>query len=233
MGALSLVWYICEKIKKYSLKAVFIKSIVSALFIAVAACGYYCSLRNGSASTLGIFVITGLLFGLLGDIWLDLKYVFPEKDGAFTYAGFAVFAVGHLLYIAGIIINYFVPDASGKALYIIVPALLALAVSTGNILLEKPMKLRFGKMKPTVFAYGAILFCTLLISGSLAYMNGWQDRTLDLICIGAALFAVSDLVLSGTYFGVEKKERPIDFILNYLTYYGGQFIIAYSLLFLK
>ena len=49
--------------------------------------------------------------------------------------------------------------------------------------------------------------------------------------IGGILFAISDLVLSGTYFG-EGKERPIDFILNYITYYGAQFTIAFSIMFL-
>ena len=28
------------------------------------------------------------------------------------------------------------------------------------------------------------------------------------------------------------KERPVDIISNYILYYGGQFLIAYSLLFL-
>ena len=49
--------------------------------------------------------------------------------------------------------------------------------------------------------------------------------------VGAVLFAISDLVLSGTFFG-KGKERPIDFILNYLTYYGAQFTIAMVLLFI-
>jgi hypothetical protein len=47
---------------------------------------------------------------------------------------------------------------------------------------------------------------------------------------GAVSFTLSDLVLSGTFFG-EGKERPIDFILNYSTYYSAQFVIAFMLLF--
>jgi len=45
------------------------------------------------------------------------------------------------------------------------------------------------------------------------------------------LFTASDLVLSKTYFG-EGHERPIDFILNYFTYYPAQFLIASSLMFM-
>ena len=49
---------------------------------------------------------------------------------------------------------------------------------------------------------------------------------------GGILFALSDLILSGTFFG-EGKERSVDLILNYLTYYGGQFLIAFSLAWLR
>ena len=62
-------------------------------------------------------------------------------------------------------------------------------------------------------------------------LNGWKVTTLNLFFIGGILFALSDLVLSGTYFG--GKERPVDIILNYLTYYPAQFLIALSLLYLS
>ena len=64
-----LVLYIREKIASYSVKAVLLKSVVSVLFITVAVLGWYLSTRG----ILGTFVIIGLTFGLLGDIWLDLK----------------------------------------------------------------------------------------------------------------------------------------------------------------
>ena len=47
---------------------------------------------------------------------------------------------------------------------------------------------------------------------------------------GGVLFAISDLILSGTYFG-EGKERPVDIITNGVTYYLAQFAIAFSLFF--
>ena len=93
------------------------------------------------------------------------------------------------------------------------------------------MKLHYGKMKGIVIGYGVLLFSTVLLSGSLAMANGWQNPTLNLFFAGGVLFALSDLVLSGTYFGV-GKERPVDIISNYILYYGGQFLIAYSLLYL-
>ena len=227
-GALLLFVYIREKIKAYSVKAVLLKSLVSVLFVAVGVYGTWLSAQKGSIRPLCPFVVLGLLFGLLGDIWLDLKYVFPEKDEPFTYAGFCVFGVGHILFILGMLLTYY---PAGRPAAVFVPLLIGLVLSLGNALLEKPMKLHYGKLKPIVIAYGALLFSMVLIAGSLALAYGWREMPLNLLFIGGIFFALSDLILSGTYFGV-NRERPIDLALNYITYYSGQFLIASALVFL-
>ena len=142
-----LVLYIREKIASYSVKAVLLKSVVSVLFITVAVLGWYLSNKG----ILGIFVIIWLTFGLLGDIWLDLKYVFRDYDDQFTYAGFASFGIGHILYIVGLLSQYM----SGTRLtFIIIPLILGTLLSLCNAVLEKPMKLHYGKMKGIVIGYG-------------------------------------------------------------------------------
>ena len=222
-----LALYVREKIKAYSLRAVLIKSVVSMLFIAVGIYGLYVSSANTSGNPIGALVVMGLVCGLLGDIWLDLKYVFPEHDLLFTYAGFASFGIGHVLYISGMLTRFYPP---GGFAHVLIPFVLAIAMSAANAALEKPMRLDYGRMKPVVIAYGVLLFSTLLVSGSLALSYGWQEPALNLLFAGAVLFTASDLVLSGTYFGT-GHERPIDFVLNYFTYYPAQFLIATALLF--
>lgn len=226
-GAVLLFVYIREKIRAYSVKAVILKSGVSVLFVAVGVYGSWLSAAKGTAALLCPFVVLGLVFGLMGDIWLDLKYVFPEKDEPFTYAGFCVFGVGHILYITGMLLSRY---PAGKPMTVVVPILLAVLMSIGNVVLEKPMKLHYGKFKAIVIAYGVLLFGMVLIAGSLALVHGWKETPLNLLFIGGIFFAVSDLILSGTYFGV-GKERPIDLTLNYLTYYTAQFLIASALVF--
>ena len=215
LGAIALAVYIPEKIRGYTLKAVFKKSIVSVLFVAVAAAA-------GSSAPLAPFVTVGLTFGLLGDIWLDLKYVFPLYDEILTYAGFSVFGIGHILYITGLIRQY------GTGRFLVLSFVLA-AIAAGMVAaMERPMKLVYGRMRKAVILYGFALFSTVFVSGNLLLSAG--GMALRLFFTGGVMFAVSDLILSGTYFGT-GKDRPADIIANYLFYYGGQFLIAYSLMF--
>ena len=227
-GALALALFLYHKLRGPTLRAAICKSVTSALFVAVGCCGWFCAAAGGKLPILGAFLVPGLVFGLMGDIWLDLKYVYPDDDAPLTYAGFAVFGVGHILYQLGLILQYYIHGSPG---YVLLPMGLALLMTLGNVAMEKPMKLRFGQMKPVVLAYGFLLFLTVLLSGSLALLHEWKETALNLFFIGSVLFALSDLVLSGTYFG-EGKNRPVDIVLNYLTYFPAQFLIAFSLAFI-
>lgn len=223
-GAVTLALYLREKMRALSLRAAIWKSVVSAFFVATAVSGWFYASSGGRMPVFGAFIVPGLVFGLMGDIWLDLKFVYPGDDAPLTYAGFAVFGVGHILYQLGLIFQFYV---HGKPLYVLLPMGLALLATLGNLALEKPMKLDYGVMKPVVIAYGFLLFLTVALSGSLALLHRFSVAALNLFFAGSVLFAVSDLVLSGTYFGV-GKHRPVDIVLNYLTYYPAQFLIAFS-----
>ncbi|MBQ5952191.1 MAG: hypothetical protein IJL66_08595 [Lachnospiraceae bacterium] len=226
-GAAVLVLYIREKIRAFSVRALVLKSVVSALFIAVGIHGAYAAGVRGAMTRMHPFVLMGLLSGLLGDIWLDLKYVFPEKNRSFTLAGFSAFGIGHVFYMTGMLLRYF---PSGRPMFAVLPFVLGAAASAANAALEKPMKLNFGEMRKPVILYGFLLFSMLFLAGGLALAGGWRETPLTLMFAGGVLFAVSDLILSGTYFGT-GRGRPVDLASNYLTYYAGQFLIASALVF--
>ena len=225
IAVILLVWYLICKCKKYDLKELFIKIGISLLFVLLALVATY---KSGKITIFNVLVIIGLVFGLIGDILLDLKYIDLERSMGYTYSGFIVFGIGHIMFMSAMIMNYY---QSGGILYIILAIVLDIILSIATILMEKPLKLNYGRLKKISFAYALCLFGTCSFSLFLAIQNGFSILSLNMFLIGAILFAVSDLVLSGTYFG-EGKERPIDFILNYITYYGAQFTIAFLLLFI-
>ena len=219
-----IVWYVISKCKKYDLKELFLKTGVSLLFVVVAVIA---TLSSEKFTLLNAMVILGLVFGLVGDILLDLKYVDVERTKGYSYGGFIVFGIGHILYMIGLISTYY---QKGGVLFIILPIILAIALAVLTILMEKPLKLKYGEYKLISFLYAICLFGTCSFSLFLAIQNHFIIKSLNLFFVAALLFAASDLVLSGTFFG-EGKERPIDFALNYATYYGAQFLIAFLLIF--
>ncbi len=229
VGVLSLVAFNFVRVKEGGVKALLLKAFTSSMFVM---CAVFACLNNMSVSTLtfSLLVIAGLVFGLMGDIWLDLKFVYPNDNKIYTYAGFVSFLIGHFLFFEALIKNY--APTGTNPLYIFIPTLLAILLAAGIIILEKPMKMKYGEYKVVTFAYSFMLVDVTLLSGALAIMNSFKELTLDVMFIGLVFFLISDLILSGTYFG-EGKDRPVDIILNHTTYYIGQFLIASSLLFLN
>jgi YhhN-like protein. len=222
ISLIMLALYISEKLRGFTIKGVLRKSMVSFGFLAIGIIAMW-----ESDSGFGVFILLGLLFGLLGDIWLDLKFVHRDKEYEYTHAGFKCFAFGHIMYILGMLLRY--GDFS-RPLYIIIPVLLGLLSGFAVVGFGKIMKLDYGKFRDISMVYGAFLFGDCFLAGSLALMNSFSCLTLNLMFIGLVLFAISDLVLSGTYFG-EGHDKPIDIILNYITYYPGQFLIAWAIFF--
>ena len=224
LGAICLTLFLLEKCRKYSVKATMIKAMTSLFFIATCSVGLY---KNGTHK-LALFVLLALLLGLLGDIWLDFKYVFKSDERAFTYAGFTMFGVAHILYITGMFLEYYNNE---NFLYIVLPIIVGCIFGCANFILEKPMKLKFGEYKWIVIVYGCLLFSMASSAFSLLILHNFQNTTLWMMFFGGVLFAVSDLILSGTYFGI-NKERPVDIITNAVTYYAAQYLIAFSVYFI-
>ena len=224
LGGLAVFCFLFEKIKAYSVKAVCIKAVASLFFVSLAAYGLY----NAEHHIFPLFAVIALVLGMLGDIALDLKYVFKEKDYEFTVAGFVVFGLGHILYITGMFLEFYHDQ---NVLYIIVPIILAVAMGPITLFVGKLSKAQYGRFKWIALVYAMTLFGTSFTAFSLWMMVGFANTGLLLVFIGGILFAVSDLILNLTYFGV-GHEKPFDIISNTMTYYAAQFLIALAILFI-
>lgn len=222
LGLAALFVYIREKLKGCTVKALIIKSIVSALFIAAGFCAFY-----ANPGRCGLFILGGLVCGILGDIWLDLKYIYPAEDAPYTFSGFISFAIGHVLFISGMLLDFGGAVPAARMLLI---AALSIVLGFATVLSGPLMGLDYGRYRGVSMLYGPLLFGTALVALLLSQGSGFENTGLVMMLVGGVLFALSDLVLSGTYFGL-GRNRPVDIILNYIFYYGAQFTIALSILF--
>lgn len=224
LGIVATVAFLVIRVKEGGVKAAMIKALASTLFIATGVAA--ASTVMGYRISIALYVVMGLVMGLMGDIWLDLKWVYPEANDTYTFAGFGSFMIGHFFYLAGL---FHYADFT-KPLYIVVPAIVALLLGGGVVILEKPMKMVYGKFKAITGVYGFVLGFMTFLSGSLALMHNFKEMTLNFMFVGGVLFLLSDLILSGTYFG-EGKRRPVDIVTNHAAYYAAQFVIASAILF--
>ena len=222
LGLVFFVLFVIKCHKQRSVGGVFLKNAISAFFIITAVIAL---VDKPSEFQYGILILAGLVFGMLGDIYLDQKWVYPDDDKKYLYAGFISFAIGHLFYIPAIILNARNYGLELKYLWIAVA--FAVFVSAFVLISEKPTKQHFGEFKITVMLYGLVGAGMAGVS-MVAAVCTKQPR---FICcaIGGVMFLLSDLILSPMYFGPKEKNNPTNFFINHLTYYIAQYLLAFSI----
>lgn len=224
IGFLLLIFFLKLRVGEKRVEAVILKSFVSLCFIASALSSL--PRLSGKDFTFGILIVGGLIFCLLGDIWLDFKYICRDKEDTFTLTGFFAFTVGHCLYISALAVRF---CSDFKPYCILIPAGFAvfafLLIRFGGKLLKVNYE---GKYKLVAPFYSAIMTAFVTFSLALIILTGRKVPVLIFINIAGLFFMVSDSILNGTYFG-KGKDRPVHIITNHVTYYIAQFMIAFSL----
>jgi len=181
---------------------------------------------------LTLLTIAGMVFALLGDVWLDLKDTHLEQQKFYMFCGFSCFMICHLFFIVAMAMNYALPHWAWP-----VALAFGLLVAAFNIVTERPMGMDFGVYRWIVTVYSFIIGTATVLPWAYA-IHIWRTpgHTLQpaVFAVGMLLFLLSDLVLSQIYFNKdrEKANRRINYILNYLFYFGGQYTLALSLWFL-
>lgn len=229
----SVISFLVVRVKIGGIKALFLKTTASVLFVLSSFVALSIRPEN---YYYGVFIVIGLVFGMLGDIWLDLKYVHKEFDEPYTYAGMISFLVGHIFCVVGILAAYkeFVPWQIAFAVFN------AVLVTVISRVLSKKTGINYGKFSLIIFVYSTVTLLTVTFSlnalncfGILPMLNG--EDTLDVLpryatmFLGTIMFALSDLVLSFIFF---KKggNTSRNVILNHSVYFTSQFILALSIL---
>lgn len=166
-----------------------------------------------------VFILAGLVCGLIGDIILDLKVVYPESNDAYLNTGMAAFGIGHALYLVGTIL------IANPVVNLLAPILVAvgagLVLTPVTIFASKKMGIDFGKFFWQAVSYSFIL---TFMSAFTIYLAVLQ---LEFIVLagGLTLFLLSDLVLSLQYFGGKQSDKFL-IVVNHSLYYAAQILIA-------
>ncbi|MBQ4103420.1 MAG: hypothetical protein IJC90_03050 [Clostridia bacterium] len=220
LGIINLILFLAQRKPEVSLKVLFFKTTTSALFILTAFSAFY--ENDNCPEKLALLFFAGAVCGLLGDIWLDAKYIFPSEKNGLLKAGFISFLIGHIFFIAGMFITYGVSTIS-----IICGVVGAIGAPFFCILTEKLFKADFGKDKLISIVYTSVLMLATGISLGIAIDNNFDASSLVRF-IGMALFLGSDAVLAKIYF-CEGQNTRVNVVINHALYYLAQFLLATSL----
>lgn len=199
-----------------------LKLFASVTFVVLGISGFATSSSmTYGVSIVGLLMLGGAAFGLVGDGILALKDIDESRDCINILCGTISFAIGHIFYYIALI-DYagfsFIPLAVGAALDCIIIIVSMLG-----------MKLNFGKLLIPTIIYAFILSTTMVqaIYGAIVLHGSVASI---LLAIGFVLFLLSDLVLSLIYF-VPKKDKKL-VITNLTLYYLAQILIMFAIFFL-
>lgn len=209
---LQAIFITVEHQKKYVLADI-LKGAAAACFVIIGVTGYLTKTND----SFGLKLMIGLIFGMVGDILLNLRFVVSEDKGQKVFLlGIVSFLIGHILYLAALI-----PLTNHTLACVVIGGFLAacLLIYIFKTMDVKPAFKIFG-----VFYLGAVIIMTVIaIDVAFTIQN---IRSIE-YAIGAVLFMVSDIVLIfNTFSGKTKFSMRI---ANLSLYYVGQMLIAYCL----
>ncbi len=200
-----------------------IKAVASLGFIAI---GFTAILTMQAFNNGALFIIAGQIFGMIGDIVLDLKVVYQGKkeEGVYLTGGMVTFGLGHIMYFIAILL-YLTSNVLSLAtigICIAVAAVAAFAIVFGG---EKLMGFKFGKFTIHSVCYGFLLIFMSAISIAGWVLYGNQNPHMPVFAVGMILFLLSDIFLTQMYFGGKPNDKLLC-IINHSLYYAAQICVA-------
>lgn len=229
---LTVSLFLYTRIKRGGVEGVVTKSLASLSFILLAV--FLTATKTGLNyynSFAVCCIISGLVCGLIGDILLDLKVIYPFHQNKYLTYGMTSFGLGHLFYITSLIlfaqntINLFAEKWLYLAIIFAVSILLTVIIYYAS---KKILKFKFDNFGKIVNLYTFILLLATVISIYLSFLP--TGLPIYILAIGFVLFLLSDLVLSMQYFGGKQEDKSLIFI-NHLLYYLAQIVIAMFIFF--
>jgi len=181
------------------------KGCLSLLFVLAAL------VQKDPLNPYAVFVVTGLVFCLGGDVLLALP-----QNKAFML-GLVSFLVGHVFYVIGFF------SVAGPRGWTWVSLLLAAMTST---LVYWWLRSHLGKMKGPVIGYMGVITVMVCAASSVLGVPDFNLSGRIMVFSGAVAFYFSDVFVARDRF---MKEGFVNRLVGLPMYYAGQFLIAFSL----
>ncbi len=167
--------------------------------------GLVAILGQGAPPFYKVMIITGLVFSIMGDVFLML----PTDR---FVAGLVAFLIAHLFYIGA-----FIPEIGAFRWWPLVPFAL---FGIGVYLYLAPS---LGKLKLPVLLYVGVIMVMAWVAWERWLQTGQSGALLA--AFGAVLFVISDTILAINRFRVPFKSARF---FNLATYFTAQWLIAGS-----
>lgn len=216
------LFFCIQRSRGFSVSNLILKTVSSLCFLLT---GVAALIENNGAYIYGGLLIFGGILGLVGDVLLDLKGIYKQDEHTYLLGGFIAFLVGHIFYSTAII-----QTGTISTKMILLCFVGAVIFSVGNLGAAKIMKQEFGRYKLIVSIYVVFLALTMLLSIACMFTSHFEKKYV-LLAVGAVSFTLSDVVLSGTYFG-KGQDTGFFYFINHFLYYAGQYLIASSIMFM-
>lgn len=214
----SVTLFLVKRSKQATAKSLILKSFSSLIFVAVGVLALF----KVDATQTKALICLGLVCGLIGDIILDLKVMYPENSKIYFNFGTLMFGVGHILYFMGVFVYIKDQTVTGFGWVAITSLLLSLVISLLIAKCAPKLKLDMADNKVACVSYSTLLIFMALITIILAICG---IKLCWLLAVGFVLFLASDLILSVQYFGGKEQNKAL-IIANHTLYYIAQFLIV-------
>ena len=198
--------------------------LASSLMLVIAAWSWRAFASDAFHQTYTTLIALGMSAGFLGDLFL--ANIFTHSRSKSMMGGIGSFAVGHLFYIAGILLAARTLHLT-NALIIGGSLLLFWLCAFVGWRMVVMRNVNRGKEKPTPLHWAALPYALLLAStAGLALALTLQSPAFWLLALGATLFLLSDLLLAEALFSYSSIPLHHDFV--WLLYGPGQMFIVYN-----
>ncbi|MBP1761525.1 MAG: YhhN family protein [Firmicutes bacterium] len=214
--AIQIAFILVENKKKY-VPAVILKGSAALVFIIIGVL----SMQLAANHSFARLVVIGLLLGGIGDVFLNLRFVFEKSGQKIFLLGIASFLSGHIMYLVAL---------SLLSTNLLVSLIFG-AVAAGILLYWIFSKIAEVQKAFKIFGYvyiGAIVLMTAVAIGN--FISNPGSTSALLYVIGAVFLTASDVIMIFNTFGGTQKFSMR--AANLSLYYLGQLLIAISLQFI-